>query len=112
VTPPADAPVESVAPVASVTPAVPRRVVAVQPEVPVVVPVAPPLPAAVPTLEQPEVPPAASFEDDVLLPASLAMVLAVAAMATALLVFQGATGRRGPRGPSAPIDDGETLEFR
>ena len=79
----------------------------------VAAPILPPgLPAAVPGLEQPEVPPAASFEDDVLLPGSMALVIAVAGLAAAFLVYQGAAGRRGPRGPTGPIDDGETLEFR
>jgi len=77
----------------------------------VAAPVLPGLPQAVPRLEQPEVPPAASFEDDVLLPGSVALVIAVAGLATAFLVYQGAAGRRGPRGPSGPVDDGETLEF-
>jgi len=39
-------------------------------------------------------------------------VLAIAGLATAFLVYQGTAGRRGPRGPSAPVDDGETLEFQ
>ncbi len=111
VTPPAADTAEVAAPPVAAASS-PSRAVTVAPDVPLIVPVAPALPATVPTLEQPAVPPAASFEDDVLLPASLAMVLAVAGMATAFLVFQGATGRRGPRGPAAPIDDGETLEFR
>jgi hypothetical protein len=78
----------------------------------VAAPVLPGLPQAVPTLEQPEVPPAASFEDDVLLPGSIALVIAIAGLATAFLVYQGAAGRRGPRGPAGPVDDGETLEFQ
>jgi hypothetical protein len=75
-------------------------------------PIFPAIPASGPRLEQPQVPPAASFEDDVLLPGSIALVLAVAGLATAFLVYQGATGQRRPRGPAGPIDDGETLEFR
>jgi hypothetical protein len=78
----------------------------------VAAPVLPGLPQAVPALEQPEVPPAASFEDDVLLPGSIALVIAIAGLATAFLVYQGAAGHRGPRGPAGPVDDGETLEFQ
>lgn len=63
-------------------------------------------------LQPPGLPPAALLDDDVLLPGSVALVLAIAGLATAFLVFQGAAGRRGPRGPVAPVDDGETLEFR
>jgi len=79
-------------------------------------PAAPPSGAGVPTardaLDVPPLPGAVLTDDSVLLPGSIALMIAAAGLGMLFLVMQGAAGRRGPAAATVPVDDGRTLEFQ
>lgn len=79
-------------------------------------PAAPPSGAGVPTardaLDVPPLPGAVLTDDSVLIPGSIALMIAAAGLGMLFLVMQGAAGRRGPAAATVPVDDGRTLEFQ
>lgn len=79
-------------------------------------PAAPPSGAGVPTardaLDVPPLPGAVLTDDSVLIPGSIALMIAAAGLGMLFLVMQGAAGRRGPATATVPVDDGRTLEFQ
>ena len=85
---------------------------ALGPQLPAAPTLGPAAPPSIGAIDVPPLPGAVLTDDSVLIPGSIALLIAAAGLGMLFLVMQGAAGKRAAAAATVPVDDGRTLEFQ